>query len=203
MRFFMNLDIEQLHQNPYHQFATWFAQWKTTEPPEPYTMVLATVDDHHKPWMRTVLLRGQDDRGFVFYTNYQSNKAHQLHANPEAALHFLWQPLGRQVLIQGHVEKTSAQESHDYFQSRPRESQIGAWASEQSTRLSSRSELMQRFEKISQQYENTLIPTPPHWGGYRVIPARYEFWQLGAHRLHDRFVYTKENTHWKIERLNP
>ena len=199
----MRLDLEQLAGDPYTQFAKWFADWQATQPAEAYAMTLTTVDANHAPWVRTVLLRGQDARGFVFYTNYQSAKATQLTHNSEAALHFFWQPLGRQILIQGRTEKVSFEESDAYFQSRPRESQIGAWASHQSTPLKNRDELMQRVTNLTKQYENKPIPTPPHWGGYRVKPYRYEFWQLGEFRLHDRFVYTQLNRDWLIERLNP
>ena len=199
----MNLDITELNSNPYTQFVKWFADWRTTQPAEPHTMTVATSDAHNMPWTRTVLLRGHDERGFVFYTNYESNKAHQLAHNAQAAAHFLWQPLGRQILIQGHVEKTTAKESNDYFQSRPRESQIGAWASHQSTPLKDRAELMQRVADLTKKFEGGPIPTPPNWGGYRITPSRYEFWQLGEFRLHDRFIYIPQNGGWKIQRLNP
>jgi pyridoxamine 5'-phosphate oxidase len=199
----MSLDVTQLNHDPYQQFLAWFTDWRATQPAEPHAMTVATADAHKLPWIRTVLLRGHDERGFVFYTNYLSNKAEQLALNPQAALHFLWQPLGRQILIQGNVEKTSAQESDAYFQSRPRESQIGAWASHQSTLLKDRAELMQRVADLTKQYEGKMIPTPPHWGGYRVTPERYEFWQLGEHRLHDRFIYLPKGNSWEIQRLNP
>jgi pyridoxamine 5'-phosphate oxidase len=199
----MHVNITELNSDPYQQFLLWFADWRHTDPAEPHVMTVATSDEHHMPWIRTVLLRGHDERGFVFYTNYQSNKAHQLAHNTQAALHFLWQSLGRQILIQGTVEKTTPQESEAYFQSRPRESQIGAWASHQSAPLESRAVLMQRVNDLTKKFEGHSIPTPPHWGGYRIHPTYYEFWKLGEHRLHDRFVYTPTDSGWLITRLNP
>lgn len=198
-----HLEMSQLHHDPYQQFVRWFADWCATQPIEPNAMMVATSDEQHMPWIRTVLLRGHNQNGFVFYTNYESNKAKQLALNAQAALHFLWQPLGRQILIQGNVEKTTAQESDAYFQSRPRESQIGAWASHQSAPLKDRAELMQRVINLTKQYEGKSVPTPPHWGGYRIKPTRYEFWQLGDFRLHDRFSYLQKNDGWLIQCLNP
>lgn len=199
----MNLDINQLQADPYTQFLNWFSDWRATQPAEPHTMTVSTCDEYHMPWTRTVLLRGHDARGFVFYTNYLSHKAQQLAHNPQAALHFLWQPLGRQILIQGRVEKTTAAESDAYFQSRPRESQVGAWASHQSQPLSGRDELMQRVAELTAKFASGKVPTPEHWGGYRIIPSRYEFWQLGEYRLHDRFIYLPNKDGWDIQRLNP
>ena len=166
---------------------------------------LGTADTAGRPSVRIVLLRQVDKRGFVFYTNYNSRKAKQIHDNPRAALVFWWQSLERQVRIEGAVVRTTEEESDDYFATRPRGSQLGAWASEQSRVLAGRGALDARFEELSTTYKDVDIPRPPHWGGYRVIPLLFEFWQGRGDRLHDRFWYRLRNDvkDWVVERLSP
>lgn len=202
------LDIPHLDSNPILQFASWHAQWAATGPADASAMVLATVDAQGQPWQRTVLLKICDERGFAFFTNRESNKGEQLSGNARAALHFLWLPttadgVARQVQVQGTVARTHAAEDDTYFASRPRESQLGAWASQQSRPLDSRDTLLDRFVAAEHQYAGSDVPRPPHWGGYRLVPERMEFWQGGAHRLHDRFVYQRIDEHWILNRLNP
>ncbi|MFZ5842115.1 MAG: pyridoxamine 5'-phosphate oxidase [Pseudomonadota bacterium] len=200
------LDISQLHPDPLAQFAAWHEAWAATGSDanafEPNAMVLATVDTNGQPWARTLLLKHVDVRGFVFFTNRDSNKGMQLAGNARAALHFLWLPT-RQVQVQGRVEHTSSAEDDTYFASRPRESQLGAWASQQSRPLGSRTALTEAFTRYDRQYAGVAVPRPPHWGGYRVVPERIEFWQAGEHRLHDRFEYRRDGDRWHIQRLNP
>lgn len=204
----MSLDISQLSPDPLVQFNRWFADWTATGPADPTAMVLSTVDADGQPWSRTVLLKQVDARGFVFFTNRESNKGVQLGANARAALHFLWLSTDparatRQVMVQGRVERTTAVEDDDYFASRPRESQLGAWASQQGRELASRDVLEERFAAYGKQYAGGAVPRPPYWGGFRLLPARIEFWQAGAHRLHDRFAYGNDSGRWTIVRLNP
>jgi pyridoxamine 5'-phosphate oxidase len=168
---------------------------------EPTAMSLATSDD--SIGIRTVLLKYFDEKGFVFYTNYESKKSKQMQKNPQAAILFPWLALERQVKIIGKVEKISKLESLKYFSSRPKGSQIGAWASEQSSRISSRSILIEQFESMKKKFSNGEIPLPEFWGGYRVIPQSIEFWQGRANRLHDRFIYEREEGEWTISRLSP
>ena len=184
-------------------FQLWFAAAKAHPAiPDATAMTLATCAEN-KPSLRVVLLKEADERGFTFYTNMQSRKGDELHQNPQAALCFYWEPLGKQVRIEGSVAPVDDVEADAYFQSRPRESQIGAWASQQSRALESRAALMQRFEEISKQYEGKPVPRPPHWSGWRLVPGRMEFWQAGAHRLHDREVFTREAGTWSVRRLYP
>lgn len=205
----MSLDLPQLADDPCVQFGRWHDAWcehQRAVPPELMTreaMILATVDAAGMPWSRTVLLKQFDARGFVFFTNRESNKGIQLATNPQAALHFLWLPMGRQVLVQGRVEVTAANEDDDYFASRPRESQLGAWASQQGRPLDSRETLLDRLVSYEHRFAGDAVPRPPCWGGYRLLPQRVEFWQAGAHRLHDRFAYTRAGDGWRITRLNP
>lgn len=205
-----HLDLPELDADPVAQFRAWHADWAATSPPDANAMVLATVDDSGQPWARTVLLKQVDADGFVFFTNRESNKGMQLAANAQAALHFLWLPpagtdgVARQVQVQGLVVRTAPAEDDAYFASRPRESQLGAWASEQSRPLASRDALLERFEAALRQYAGNEVPRPSRWGGYRLVPARMEFWQGGAHRLHDRFAYTRDaDGRWHVGRLNP
>jgi pyridoxamine 5'-phosphate oxidase len=167
-------------------------------------MTLASATTDGKPYARIVLLKDYDERGFVFYTNYESHKGQQLVQNPWGAIAFWWTQLERQVRIEGRVEKVSELESDEYFQSRPKGSQLGAWASNQSQVIDSREVLERRLEQLKEEYENKQVPRPPHWGGFRVIPDEIEFWQGRPSRLHDRLLYRRsEDGTWKIQRLAP
>ncbi|WP_026102717.1 pyridoxamine 5'-phosphate oxidase [Pleurocapsa sp. PCC 7319] len=191
--------------NPIKQFQIWFQQALDAELLEPNAMTLATATADGKPTARIVLLKGVSDNGFVFYTNYQSQKGKQLIANPYGALVFLWKELERQVRIEGKVEQLSIQESDTYFYSRPRASQLGALASAQSQVIASRELLDQKLVDLQTQYQNDdTIPRPEYWGGFRVIPNRIEFWQGRPSRLHDRLVYNlQDDSSWEITRLAP
>jgi pyridoxamine 5'-phosphate oxidase len=186
------------------QFRLWFDQAIAANLPEPNAMTLATATLDGIPNARIVLLKGLDDRGFVFYTNYTSQKGEELAANPQAALVFLWTELERQVRVVGAVEKISAQESDAYFQSRPLGSRLGAWASAQSQVVADRAQLERQLAALSETYADGNVPRPPHWGGYRVLPATIEFWQGRPSRLHDRLLYTHQaDSTWRIQRLSP
>jgi len=188
--------------SPFDQFSLWFDQALAAQVPEPNAMTLATVDAHGQPSARIVLIKGYDARGFVFYTNYESRKGHDLLANPRAGLLFFWQPLERQVRIEGRVEQVAAEESDTYFHSRPLGSRIGAWASRQSQPIT-RAELEAREQEIRARY-GEQPPRPPHWGGYRVVPTLFEFWQGRPSRLHDRLRYRPDGQGgWAIDRLSP
>jgi len=197
-----SLDIADVDPNPFRQFDKWFKQALDAQLPEPNTMTLATVDPRGRPSARIVLIKGVDERGFVFFTNYESRKGRELAANPHASLLFYWIELERQVRIEGTVVKTSDAESDTYFASRPVGSRIGAWASEQSKAIESRAALEAREREFSAQYGDNP-PRPPHWGGYRLIPDAIEFWQGRPSRLHDRMFYTRSGTDWTIARLSP
>jgi pyridoxamine 5'-phosphate oxidase len=192
-----------VNPDPMRQFQLWFEQALAAEILEPNAMTLATATKDGTPSARIVLLKGVSDRGFVFFTNYESRKGQELAENPQAALVFLWKALERQVRIEGTVEKVSDAETVAYFHSRPRESQLGAWVSNQSQVIANREVLEQRLAELSQQYQDQEIPRPPHWGGYCVIPYTIEFWQGRPSRLHDRLRYRLDNYHWIIERLAP
>lgn len=197
------LDESEISKNPFEQFSTWFAIALENGISEPHAMNLATVDHSGKPSSRIVLLRSYDELGFTFYTNYKSIKGENILHNNYVALNFFWQQLEMQIRIEGKAIKTDPAVSDAYFSSRPRESQLSAWTSEQSSILKSRQELTERFEKLIAQFEGKEIPRPPHWGGYIVKAGKIEFWRGRAHRLHDRICYTLENDNWKIERLSP
>ena len=190
--------------NPLSQFARWFEEAMQSQLPEPNAMTLATANRSGRPSARTVLLKGVDAEGFVFYTNYESRKGNDLADNPQAALLFTWLELERQIRIEGAVEKISPEQSLAYFQSRPLGSQIGAWASPQSQIISDRNVLENRSAQLQEQYAGAnALPLPPFWGGYLLRPDRLEFWQGRESRLHDRIDYVLENGHWNIQRLAP
>lgn len=195
---------EDLSADPFHEFEKWFEQANKSGIPEPNAMCLATVAASGQPWLRTVLLKIFDEQGFVFFTNYASRKAQHIHANPKVALSFPWFGLGRQVNITGTASRVQLAESVKYFTTRPRGSQIGAWASHQSKVITSRSLLETKFNEIKQKFMHGEVPIPSFWGGYRVVPETIEFWQAAENRLHDRFVYSiDESGAWRIERLAP
>ncbi|MDZ8084507.1 MAG: pyridoxamine 5'-phosphate oxidase [Nostoc sp. DedQUE12b] len=194
----------EVELNPFIQFKKWFDQALAAQLPEPNAMTIATATPDGKPSARMVLLKDFDERGFAFFTNYNSHKAQQLAENPQAALVFWWAELERQVRISGYVEKVSETESDQYFESRPAKSRLGAWVSNQSEVIESREVLERRVQEFQSKYENQEIPRPPHWGGLRVIPTEIEFWQGRPSRLHDRLLYSRlDNSTWNIERLSP
>ncbi|MBS1169258.1 MAG: pdxH [Burkholderiaceae bacterium] len=198
-----SLSQSAVDPDPIVQFKTWMNEALDAELPEPNAMTLATVDAEGKPSARVVLIKGVDERGFVFFTNYDSHKGHDLEDNPRAALVFYWIELERQIRIEGRVEKLPDAESDEYFASRPLESRIGAWASEQSKELPGRTTLVARAAKFAAKFALNP-PRPPHWGGYVVIPDLVEFWQGRPSRLHDRIAYTRQpDSTWKISRLFP
>ena len=198
------LKESDLASNPFKQFDKWFQQALAAGLPEPNAMTLATATLAGKPSARIVLLKGFDERGFVFFTNYESQKGRELLANPHAALVCYWIELERQVRISGHVSQVSAEESESYFNSRPLGSQLGAWVSRQSEVVGGRKILEDRLEQLTREYETKPVPLPPYWGGYRVAPDMLEFWQGRPNRLHDRLRYTlQSNSQWLIERLSP
>jgi pyridoxamine 5'-phosphate oxidase len=198
------LDEKLVERDPIRQFQLWFDEAVAAKLPMPEAMTLATATAEGRPSARMVLLKQVDDEGFVFFTNYHSAKAAQLESNPYAALVFYWNPLDRQVRVEGKVERTSAEESEQYFQTRPRESQIGAWASPQSSVIAGRVVLEQRAHDLEDYYRDREIERPGHWGGYRLRPDKIEFWKSRVGRLHDRILYelTSDGT-WSIKRLAP
>ncbi|MBA4197214.1 MAG: pyridoxamine 5'-phosphate oxidase [Chitinophaga sp.] len=188
--------------NPFTQFTKWWNEAIESKIEEVNAFTLATISKENKPSARIVLLKGYNENGFVFFTNYNSNKGNNLAVNPNAAMLFFWKELERQVRIEGTAEKISEKESEEYFHSRPIGSQIGAWASPQSKVIANRSILEANETQYKQQFGEN-VPKPPHWGGYIIKPVLFEFWQGRSSRLHDRIQYTSENNNWKIERLAP
>ncbi|MGZ8567332.1 MAG: pyridoxamine 5'-phosphate oxidase [Actinomycetota bacterium] len=200
------LERDDLHPDPLTQFRVWFDDADAEGLPLPNAMALATADAEGRPSVRHVLLRGVDERGFVFYTNHESHKGSDLDANPRAALVFLWKELDRQVTVSGRVERVSDEESDAYFASRPRDAQIGAWASPQSRPIPDRATLDHAVAEVDLRFEGRAVPRPSHWGGYRVMPDTVEFWHGRAFRLHDRFRFERDErapTGWRIDRLAP
>ncbi len=193
-----------LNADPMAQFHTWMDQACKAELLEPNAMSLSTVDSQGQPWNRTVLLKGFSTEGFLFFTNYESRKAQHIQENAQVSLLFPWLGLERQVIANGRAEKISPSESLKYFQSRPEGSQIGAWASPQSQVITSRKLLELKWDEMKRKFASGKIPLPSFWGGFKVIPKTVEFWQGGQNRIHDRFLYTREDdSDWKIERLAP
>jgi len=206
----MSVDIEQaldekeVDSSPFKQFEIWFKQAEAAVPILPNAMTLATATKDGTPSARVVLLKDFDESGFVFYTNYDSAKGKELDENPVAALCFYWSELGRQIRISGTVTRTSREESEAYFHTRPIDSQLGAWASDQSEVIAGRALLEAKMEEMSTKYKDKIIPLPPYWGGYRVAPVVIEFWQNRSSRLHDRIRYRLvDRTRWVVERLAP
>ncbi len=199
-----SLSRKDLATNPLDQFERWFSQAQELEVVEPNAMSLSTVDENGQPWQRMVLLKAFDKRGFVFFTNFSSRKAKHIETNAQVSLLFPWVTIHRQVAICGKAEKISSIESLKYFVKRPYGSQIGAWASEQSSVISSRSLLQAKFDEIKREFKRGEVPLPTFWGGYRISPDSFEFWQGGSYRIHDRFLYSiSSDESWKIDRLSP
>ena len=194
---------DRVSNDPFDQFNVWLKEALAAELPEPTAMTLSTADATARPSSRVVLLKGYDNNGFIFFTNYESQKGRELGSNPFASLNFFWPELERQVNISGSVERVSESDSEEYFRSRPFESRIGAWASKQSSTLSSRLELEERVAALTAQYSDGDVPLPPFWGGFRVMPSRFEFWQGRPSRLHDRICYLLDEGKWSIVRLSP
>lgn len=193
-----------LAADPFVQFQRWIDDVVAANVTDWETVTIATATRDGMPSARTLFLRGIDERGFIFYTNYESRKARQMAENPRAAMVVHWRELERQICVEGFVEKISAEASDAYFASRPLQSQLGAWSSQQSQPLESVEVLERRVEEFRQKFANGTVPRPPHWGGYRIVPDRMEFWQGGVGRLHDRFVYLKNaDTGWSFTRVNP
>ena len=197
------LDVPDLAADPVSMFRRWLADTVTAGVHEPNAMVVTSVSAGGRPSSRLVLLKAVDDRGFVFYTNYESRKGHELDAEPASALLFPWHDLQRQVRVEGRTERVSGEESEAYFASRPRPSQLGAWASPQSTEVASREDLERRYAETEARFAGSEVPLPPHWGGFRVVPDVVEFWQGRKGRMHDRLVYRRAGEGWAVVRLAP
>ncbi len=198
-----SLSESDVDADPIRQFALWIEHALQAKLPEPNAMTLATAAADGTPSARMVLLRGFDERGFCFYTDYRSRKGHELAENPRAALVFHWPELERQVRITGSVERVSREESEAYYRSRPPGSRIAAWASLQSSVLPSREDIDVRYAELAGRFADSDIPLPPHWGGFRVVPNEIEFWQGRPSRLHDRLRYSRPSGAWRLERLSP
>jgi pyridoxamine 5'-phosphate oxidase len=197
------LSKTEVKVEPLEQFSIWFEEALNSQVPEPNAMILATVSEDCKPSVRTLLLKGFDERGFIFYTNYNSRKGLELEKNPNASLLFFWPELERQIRIEGIVNKISREESEKYFSTRPYKSRLGAWASNQSEVIPDRLTIIKKFLYYLVKFHSKEIPLPDFWGGYVLKPLIYEFWQGRANRLHDRIRYRRENDKWIIERLSP
>ena len=198
------LDEHTVAADPHAQFGSWYEELRVLpDVVEPAAVVLATSDPTGRPSARVVLLRGRDERGYVFFTNYDSRKGRELDANPQAALLFFWERLQRQVRIEGRVERVAAPESDAYFERRPRGHRLSAWASRQSSVVANREQLEAQFAQEDARFASGDVPRPPFWGGYRVIPDAFEFWQGRRNRVHDRIAYLRAGDGWRIERLSP
>jgi pyridoxamine 5'-phosphate oxidase len=197
------LTEKDLARDPYRQFDKWFQEAEASKLVEPNAMVLSTASRDGAPSSRIVLLKGVDGRGFVFYTNYESRKGREIESNPRASLLFPWFPIERQVIVEGRLVKVTREETEAYFHSRPRLSQLSAWASQQSAIVSGRAVLEQAMQALEQKYAGQVVPVPPQWGGYRLAPDNVEFWQGRRSRLHDRLRYRREKDSWVTERLSP
>jgi pyridoxamine 5'-phosphate oxidase len=197
------MDERDLDRDPLRQFEHWFAEAREAGLAAPEAMTLATATADGRPSARMVLLKAADERGFGFHTNYESRKGTELAANPHAALLFWWQPLGRQVRVEGLVARVPAPESEAYFRTRPLASRIAAWASPQSRPLAGRAELDRLYAEAGARFPSENVPLPPHWGGLRLVPEAYEFWEHGDDRLHDRVRYERDGDGWRRERLAP
>ncbi|PJA06962.1 MAG: pyridoxamine 5'-phosphate oxidase [Flavobacteriales bacterium CG_4_10_14_0_2_um_filter_32_8] len=197
------LNEEAVDNNPIEQFQVWLEEAINAQLLDPYAMSITTVHPNGQPSSRIVYMRGIKENGFVFYTNYNSDKAKSLDQNNKVALSFFWVELERQIRIEGEVKKVSEADSDTYFSQRPRESQIGAWASNQSETIKDRAELEEKVAYFTNKFKTTEVPRPPHWGGYLVVPTKFEFWQGRPNRLHDRIIFTKSGDAWKKSRLAP
>ncbi|MDG1477700.1 MAG: pyridoxamine 5'-phosphate oxidase [Vicingaceae bacterium] len=197
------LNEESVLKNPIEQYAVWFEEAVNAQLLDPYAMSITTVSVEGQPSTRIVYMRGIKNEGFVFYTNYNSAKGKDLEANNKVALNFFWGELERQIRVEGVVEKISEAASDVYFNKRPRESQIGAWASSQSEKIENRKQLEEQVAFYTEKYKGVDVPRPDHWGGYIVKPTKVEFWQGRASRLHDRIIYTKKDNVWSLSRVSP
>ncbi len=200
---YTGLDEASINNNPFAQFSNWMDEALKSNLIDPSAMILATTDKNAFPSVRVVLLKRIDSDGFVFYTNYDSRKGKELLENPNASVLFFWKELERQIRIEGKVEKISQKESEEYFHSRPYESQLAAWASDQSSTIPGREFLEKKYEELKKKFEGKEIPLPPFWGGLKLKPDYFEFWQGRENRLHDRICYKKDGSDWKKERLAP
>lgn len=197
------LEEQSVNDNPFLQFSVWFEEAVNAQLLDPYAMLISTVDETGQPHSRVVYLRNISDEGMVFYTNYNSQKGKNISASNKIAITFFWVELERQIRIEGTVKKVSEELSDKYFAARPRESQLGAWASNQSETIKNRAELEENLKQFTEKFKGVDVPRPPHWGGYIVEPIKFEFWQGRPSRLHDRLIYTKNNNEWVISRIAP
>ncbi|MBV6485039.1 MAG: Pyridoxine/pyridoxamine 5'-phosphate oxidase [Flavobacteriales bacterium] len=197
------LEEQSVNDNPFLQFSVWFEEAVNAQLLDPYAMLISTVDEIGLPHSRVVYLRSISDEGMVFYTNYNSQKGKNISASNKIAITFFWVELERQIRIEGTVKKVSEELSDKYFAARPRESQLGAWASNQSETIKNRAELEENLKHFTEKFKGVDVPRPPHWGGYIVEPTKFEFWQGRPSRLHDRLIYTKNNSDWVISRIAP
>lgn len=197
------LSKKDLNPDPFKQFRNWITDAEKAKIPEPYAFTLSTANGNASPSSRTVLLKGYDSVGLLFFTNYESRKGKEIEENPRVSALFYWSQLERQLLVEGKCQKLSQDLSSEYFKKRPRKAQITAWSSKQDQPIASRDALEEQYQMVELKFRGKEIPLPPYWGGYLIIPERFEFWTGRANRLHDRFEYKKENDQWVINRLSP